>query len=104
VAQLREQRIYSRTVAVTKPAGVRLSLGFWTRPADVDEIASAVARLAEAAPVRLDKCRDAADRVELVEPEDCGGQLLHPLVREHEPGVAAELLEHPLARHLARVT
>jgi hypothetical protein len=57
-----------------------------------------------AAPVRLDKCRDAADRVELVEPEDCGGQLLHPLVREHEPGVAAELLEHPLARHLARVT
>lgn len=44
--QLATCRIFGRTIVVTAPHGVRLSIGFWTRAQDVDRIAEAVAEIA----------------------------------------------------------
>ena len=46
VARLRERNIFTRTIVVTKPHGVRLSIGAWNRESDLDIIAEAVDDLA----------------------------------------------------------
>ena len=46
VSKLRECNIFTRTISVTEPVGVRLSIGFWNRESDLDEIAEAVSSLA----------------------------------------------------------
>ena len=46
VARLRERNIFTRTITVTKPHGVRLSIGVWNRESDLDAIAKAVDVLA----------------------------------------------------------
>ncbi len=45
VAKLRERNIFTRTISVTEPVGVRLSIGFWYRESDLDAIAEAVSAL-----------------------------------------------------------
>lgn len=44
-AKLRERNIFARTISVTEPVGVRLSIGFWNRESDLDAIAEAVSAL-----------------------------------------------------------
>jgi L-cysteine/cystine lyase len=46
VSKLRERNIFTRTISVTEPVGVRLSIGFWNRESDLDAIAEAVSALA----------------------------------------------------------
>ena len=46
VAKLRERNIFTRTISVTEPVGVRLSIGFWNRESDLDAIADAVSDVA----------------------------------------------------------
>ena len=46
VAKLRERNIFTRTISVTEPVGVRLSIGFWNRESDLDAITEAVSALA----------------------------------------------------------
>ena len=46
VAGLRERNIFTRTIVVTKPHGVRLSIGAWNRESDLDVVAEAVEALA----------------------------------------------------------
>jgi len=50
LAALARQYVYGRTVVITNPQGVRLSIGFWTRDDDVDAIERAVHRVAAGAP------------------------------------------------------
>jgi selenocysteine lyase/cysteine desulfurase len=45
VAKLRARNIFARTISVTEPVGVRLSIGFWNRESDLDAIAEAVSAL-----------------------------------------------------------
>ncbi len=45
VAKLRERNIFTRTISVTEPVGVRLSIGFWNRESDLDAITEAVSAL-----------------------------------------------------------
>ena len=45
VPQLREHNIFSRTVIVTKPNGVRISIGIWNRESDIERIAEVVASI-----------------------------------------------------------
>lgn len=52
VARLQERRIYSRTILVTRPPGVRISLGFWTRASDIDRICEALEEIAAASKSR----------------------------------------------------
>ncbi|MDE2764909.1 MAG: aminotransferase class V-fold PLP-dependent enzyme, partial [Chloroflexota bacterium] len=47
VAGLRERNIFTRTIVVTEPQGVRLSIGAWNRESDLDAIAEAVEALAQ---------------------------------------------------------
>ena len=47
VAGLRERNIFTRTIVVTEPQGVRLSIGAWNRESDLDIIAEAVEALAQ---------------------------------------------------------
>ena len=44
--KLREHNIFTRTISVTEPVGVRLSIGFWNRESDLDAITEAVSALA----------------------------------------------------------
>ena len=46
VSKLRGRNIFTRTISVTEPVGVRLSIGFWNRESDLDAIADAVSALA----------------------------------------------------------
>jgi L-cysteine/cystine lyase len=46
VSRLRGCNIFTRTISVTEPVGVRLSIGFWNRESDLDVIAEAVSALA----------------------------------------------------------
>jgi L-cysteine/cystine lyase len=46
VSKLRERNIFTRTISVTEPVGVRLSIGFWNRESDLDAIANAVSAVA----------------------------------------------------------
>jgi selenocysteine lyase/cysteine desulfurase len=51
LAELAQRNIYGRTIVVTDPHGVRLSIGFWTRDVDIDAIERAVGEIAaETAP------------------------------------------------------
>ncbi len=45
-SKLRERNIFTRTISVTEPVGVRLSIGFWNRESDLDAIADAVSDVA----------------------------------------------------------
>jgi L-cysteine/cystine lyase len=46
VSKLRGCNIFTRTISVTEPVGVRLSIGFWNRESDLDAIAEAVSAVA----------------------------------------------------------
>ena len=46
VSKIRESNVFTRTISVTEPMGVRLSIGFWNRESDLDAIAKAVRALA----------------------------------------------------------
>jgi selenocysteine lyase/cysteine desulfurase len=46
LAKLAQRNVYGRTIVVTNPRGIRLSIGFWTREVDVDAIERAVAEIA----------------------------------------------------------
>ncbi|NQT07779.1 aminotransferase class V-fold PLP-dependent enzyme [Candidatus Bathyarchaeota archaeon] len=46
VSKLRDRNIFTRTISVTEPEGVRLSIGFWNRESDLDAIADAVSAVA----------------------------------------------------------
>lgn len=46
VNQLREEYIFCRTIIVTNPHGVRLSLGMWNRDSDLERIAEVVSKIA----------------------------------------------------------
>ena len=46
LAKLAQRNVYGRTIVVTNPPGVRLSIGFWTREVDVDAIERAVGEIA----------------------------------------------------------
>jgi len=46
VARLREKKIFTRTIVLTKPQGVRLSIGFWNRESDLEVISDAVSEIA----------------------------------------------------------
>jgi L-cysteine/cystine lyase len=49
VARLREQYVFTRTIVVTEPSGVRLSIGAWSRESDLERIAEMVRVLARRA-------------------------------------------------------
>jgi L-cysteine/cystine lyase len=49
VARLRERLIFTRTIIVTNPPGVRLSIGMWNRSSDLDTIADVVSGIAKSA-------------------------------------------------------
>jgi selenocysteine lyase/cysteine desulfurase len=49
VNKLREQYIFSRTIIVTRPQAVRLSIGMWNRESDLQRIAEVVGDLASRA-------------------------------------------------------
>jgi L-cysteine/cystine lyase len=49
VNQLREQYIFSRTIIVTKPQAVRISIGMWNRESDLQRIAEVVSDIASKA-------------------------------------------------------
>jgi L-cysteine/cystine lyase len=49
VNKLREQYIFSRTIIVTKPQAVRLSIGMWNRDSDLQRIAEVVSQIAAGA-------------------------------------------------------
>jgi L-cysteine/cystine lyase len=49
VNQLREQYIFSRTIIVTKPQAVRISIGMWNRESDLERIAEVVSDIASKA-------------------------------------------------------
>ena len=46
LAKLAQRNVYGRTIVVTNPRGVRLSIGFWTREVDVEAIERAVREIA----------------------------------------------------------
>ena len=46
VNRLREQYIFGRTIVVTQPHGVRLSIGMWNRESDLQRIAEVVSEIA----------------------------------------------------------
>jgi L-cysteine/cystine lyase len=46
VARLREKKIFTRTIALTRPQGIRLSIGFWNRESDLEAISEAVQEIA----------------------------------------------------------
>ncbi len=50
LAGLAQRNVYGRTIVVTDPQGVRLSIGFWTRDVDVDAIERAVYEVATGVP------------------------------------------------------
>ncbi len=50
VSRLKPYRVDARTIEITKPAAVRLSVGFWNRDEDPGAIAEAVERVTRAAP------------------------------------------------------
>jgi selenocysteine lyase/cysteine desulfurase len=50
LAELAQRNVFGRTIVVTKPHGVRLSIGFWTRDVDVDAIERAVHQIAARVP------------------------------------------------------
>jgi L-cysteine/cystine lyase len=47
VSRLREDYIFTRTISVTEPVGVRISIGFWNRASDLDRIAEVVRSIAD---------------------------------------------------------
>lgn len=42
VSRLRENYVFTRTISVTEPVGVRISVGFWNRESDLERIAETV--------------------------------------------------------------
>ena len=47
VAKLRESYIFGRTIVLTQPQGIRLSIGVWNRESDIERIAEAVNSIAK---------------------------------------------------------
>jgi len=45
VSKLRKFNIFTRTISVTEPVGVRLSIGFWNRESDLEAIVAAVSSI-----------------------------------------------------------
>ena len=46
VARLREKKVFTRTIVLTRPQGIRLSIGFWNRESDLEAISTAVKGIA----------------------------------------------------------
>jgi selenocysteine lyase/cysteine desulfurase len=46
VNQLKEHYIFSRTIIVTNPQAVRISIGMWNRESDLQRIAEVIASIA----------------------------------------------------------
>ena len=45
LAKLAQRHVYGRTIVVTNPPGVRLSIGFWTRDVAIDALERAVGEI-----------------------------------------------------------